>query len=86
MAVKTSLRPFWAKGPCVSASLLFLLDTCHPDLSREYLPPPDCGPSQSGQNAVTELTMKGKKKSMPSLLQLTQSDRTMLPLQLVIAG
>lgn len=63
MAVKTSLQPFWAKGPCVSASLLFLLDTCHPDLSREYLPPPDCGPSQSGQNAVTELTMKGKKKA-----------------------
>lgn len=63
MAVKTSSRPFWAKGPCVSASLLFLLDTCHPDLSREYLPPPDCGPSQSGQNAVTELTMKGKKKA-----------------------
>lgn len=62
MAVKTSSWPFWAKGPCVSASLLFLLDTCHPDLSREYLPPPDCGPSQSGQNAVTELTMKGKKK------------------------
>lgn len=63
MAVKTSSRPFWAKGPCVSASLLFLLDTCHPDLSREYLPPPDCGSSQSGQNAVTELTMKGKKKA-----------------------